>query len=73
MGRAIDLLHSAFLKIHNKPDLLLHYKFVMNIFQPLYCQLPEFCDYMDYAKEQKGGMLLGLQSCRIMFLSLTKQ
>jgi len=55
MGRAIDLLNSAFLKICDKPELLLDYEFVMNIFQPLYRQLPEFCDYIDYFKEHKGG------------------
>ena len=55
MGRVIDLLHSAFLKICDKPKLLLDYEFVMNIFQPLYHQLPEFHDYIDYFKEQKKG------------------
>ena len=73
MGRAINLLHSAFLKIHNKPELLLDYEFVINIFQPLFCQLPEFHDYMDYFKEQKEGNVIGSPSCQNMFLSLTKQ
>jgi hypothetical protein len=59
MGRAINLLHSEFLKIRDKPELLLDYEFVVNIFQPLYPQLPEFCDHMDYFKEQKEGKVIG--------------
>ena len=59
MGRAINLLHSAFLKICDKPKLLLDYEFDMNIFQPLYHQLPEFHDYMDYFKQHKEGNVIG--------------
>ena len=59
MGRAVDLLHSTFRRICNKPKLLLNYEFVMNTFQPLYHQLPEFHDYMDYFKEQKEGNVIG--------------
>ena len=53
------MLHSAFLKIYDKTKSLLDYEFVMNIFQPLYHQLPEFHDYMDYFKEQKEGTVIG--------------
>jgi hypothetical protein len=48
MGRAIDLLHSAFIKVREEPQLILDYEFIMTIFEPLYKQLPEFADYTDY-------------------------
>ena len=50
------MLHSAFLKIRNKPELLLDY-------EPLYCQLPDFHDYMDYFKEQKEWNVIGSSNC----------
>jgi hypothetical protein len=59
MGRAIDLLHVAFIKVREEPQLILDYEFIMTIFEPLYEQLPEFSDYMDYYKEEKEGNVIG--------------
>jgi len=35
MGRVIDLLHDAMLKVQSDGSILLHYDFIMNIFSPL--------------------------------------
>jgi hypothetical protein len=59
MGKAIDLLHSAFTQINDAPELFLDYEYVMNIFEPLYEQLPEFQEYMDFYKEEKEGNVIG--------------
>ncbi len=55
MGRAIDLLHSAFVKIQDDPKLMLDYDIILGIFAPLYQDLPEFQEYMGYYKEEKEG------------------
>jgi hypothetical protein len=59
MGCAIDLLHADFVKVREEPQLILDYEFIMTIFEPLYEQLPEFSDYMDYYKEEKEGNVIG--------------
>jgi hypothetical protein len=59
MGRAIDLLHAAFTDILEEPSLLLDYEFVMNIFQPLYNDLPEFEEFLEFYREDKVGNVHG--------------
>ncbi len=59
MGRAIDLLYSAFAKIQGNGSLFLDYEFIMTIFEPLYSKLPEFEEYMNYYKEEKEGNVVG--------------
>jgi hypothetical protein len=59
MGRAIDLLHTAFTDILEEPSLLLDYEFVMNIFQPLYNDLPEFEEFLEFYREDKVGNVHG--------------
>ena len=59
MGRAIDLLHNAFIKVRDNPKLFLDYEFIMTIFEPLYEQLPEFSTFMDYYREEKEGNVIG--------------
>ena len=59
MGRAIDMLHSAFSEIPDAPSLFLDFQYVMLIFESLYDMLPEFKDYMDYFKEEWEGNAIG--------------
>ena len=63
MGKAIDLLHSAFTQINDASELFLDYENVMNIFEPLYEQHPEFQEYMDFYKEEKEGNIIGSRQC----------
>ena len=58
MGKVIDMLHSAFIKIQDEPPLLLDFEYIMHIFEPLYDELPEFKDYMDYFKEEQEGNVI---------------
>ena len=53
MGRAIDLLHVAFSKVQEDPSLLLDYDFIMNIFEPLYGDLPELEEFLEFYREDK--------------------
>ena len=48
----------------------LDYEYVMNIFEPLYKQLPEFQEYMDFYKEEKEGNMIGSskQSDRVVVI-----
>jgi hypothetical protein len=59
MSKAIDLLHTAFKKVAKDGRHFLDYNFIMNIFQPLYEQLPELRDYLDFFKEDKLGNVAG--------------
>ena len=70
MGRAIDMLHSAFIKIQDAPSLFLDFEYVMHIFESLYDELPEFKDYMDYFKEEREGNVICLcnQSERVLVI-----
>ena len=51
MSKAIDLLHTAFKKVAKDGRHFLDYNFIMNIFQPLYEQLPELRDYLDFSRK----------------------
>ena len=59
MGKAIDLLYSTFTLIQRTPSLLLDYEFIMNIFDPLYEQLPEFEEYIQFYREEKMNDVRG--------------
>jgi hypothetical protein len=59
MGRAIDMLHSAFIEVQDAPSLFFDFEYVMHIFEPLYDKLPEFKHYMDYFKEEREGNVIG--------------
>ena len=55
MGRVFDPLHVAMLKVQANGSLLLDYDFIMNIFSPLYKELPDFKAYLNnYLKEKEG-------------------
>ena len=59
MGKAIDLLYSTFTLIQRTPSLLLDYEFIINIFDPLYEQLPEFEEYIQFYREEKMNDVRG--------------
>jgi hypothetical protein len=70
MGCAIDLLHSAFVKIQSDGALLLDYDFVMKIFCPIYSDLPEFEEYISYYFENKEGNIVGSVQSKDRVLSI---
>ncbi len=72
MGCAIDLLHSAFVKIQSDGALLLDYDFIMKIFCPLYSDLPEFEGYISYYFENKEGNIVGSVQFKDRVLSIDK-
>ena len=59
MGRAITLLHDAFVDIQSDGSLLLEPDFIMNIFSPLYEEIPPLKQYLDYHFEEKEGNVIG--------------
>ena len=59
MGKAIDLLYEAFIKIEADGLLILDHEFMMKIFSPLYGQLLEFKKDFDYLLEEKEGNIIG--------------
>ena len=59
MAKSIDLVYEAFLKIERNPKLFLKEDFMMNIFKPLYEQLPELEDYMSWYFEEKNNLVSG--------------
>jgi len=52
IGRAIALLHDAFVEIQGDGSLLLEEEFVMHIFASLCDELPPFKEYLDYHFEE---------------------
>ena len=48
MGKAIDLLYEAFVKIEADGSLILDHGFMMNKFSTLYKEMPEFKKDFDY-------------------------
>jgi hypothetical protein len=70
VGCAIDLLHSAFVKIQSDGALLLDYDFVMKIFCPIYSDLPEFEEYISYYFENKEGNIFGSVQSKERVLSI---
>ena len=59
MWKAIDLLYKAFVKIEADGLLILDHEFMINIFSPLYEQLPEFKKDFYYLLEEKEGNTIG--------------
>ena len=47
MGRAIDILHTAYNDLIYDPRLIHDKSFTMNIYDPIIDELPDFKDYMD--------------------------
>ena len=62
MGKVVDLLHDAMLKVQSDGSLLLDHDFIMNIFSSLRDELPEFDRYLDYYFEEKEGSVVGSQN-----------
>jgi hypothetical protein len=59
MGRAITLLHDAFVEVQGDGALLLEKNFIMKIFSPLYQEIPPLKEYLDYHFEEKEGNVIG--------------
>ncbi len=59
MGRAITLLHDAFVEVQGDGALLLEENFIMKIFSPLYKEIPLLKEYLDYHFEEKEGNVVG--------------
>jgi hypothetical protein len=59
MGRAITLLHDAFKEIQSDGLLLLDQDFIMNIFFPLYQEIPPLKQYLNYHFKEKEGNVIG--------------
>jgi hypothetical protein len=73
MGRAINLLHDAFVKIQSGGALLLeHQDFIMNIFASLYKEIPPFKEYFNYHFEKKEGNVIGSHKQHDCVLAIDK-
>ncbi len=59
MGRAVTLLHDTFVDVQGDGSLLLEENFIMNIFSPLYKEIPPLKQYLDYHFEEKEGNVIG--------------
>ncbi len=59
MAKPINLVYNAFNKIESDGKLMLDENFMMNIFKPLYKQLPELEDYLDWFFGEKQNMVYG--------------
>jgi hypothetical protein len=59
MGRAITLLHDAFMEVQGDGALLLEENFIMTIISPLYKEIPPLKEYLDYLFEEKEGNVIG--------------
>jgi hypothetical protein len=59
MGRAVQLLYNAFQSIQDDGSLLLDHDYIMNIFSPLYVDIPPFQEYLDYYLREKEGNVVG--------------
>ena len=62
MGKALTLLHDAFVDVQGDGALLLDDIFIMNIFSPLYEEIPPLKEYLNYHFEEKEGNVIG--SCK---------
>ena len=62
MGRALTLLHDAFVDVQGVGALLFDENFIMTIFSPLYEEIPPLKEYLDYHYEEKEGNMIG--SCK---------
>jgi hypothetical protein len=59
MGRPTTLLYDAFVDIQGDGSLLLEQDFIMNIFSPLYEEIPPLKQYLNYHFKEKEGNVIG--------------
>jgi hypothetical protein len=59
MGRGITFLHDAFVDVQGDGALMLDKNFIMNIFSPLYEEIPPLKEYLDCHFEEKEGNVIG--------------
>jgi hypothetical protein len=59
IGRAITLLHDAFVEVQGNGVLLLEENFIIKIFSPLYKEIPPLKVYLDYHFKEKEGNVIG--------------
>ena len=72
MGKAIALLHDAFVEIQSDGLLLLEQDFIMNVFSPLYNKILPFKQYLDYHFEEKQGNVIGSNNEHDCVLAIDK-
>jgi len=74
MGRAVDLMYNAFVEVESDGELMLDEDFIMNIFSPLYAELPELKEYLTYYFEEKESNVIGScsQGNRVLAIDLAK-
>ena len=60
MSVICDLVYDAFALIEEDGEKLLDEEFIMNIFSPLYNQLPEFEEYLTWYFEEKASYPVGI-------------
>ncbi len=60
MGRMVTFLHDdAFAEVQGDGALLLEKNFIMNIFSPLYKEIPPLKEYLDIHFKEKEGDVIG--------------
>lgn len=62
MPRSLDLAYQAFIAIQADGDKFLDEEFMMNIFQPLYQDVPELEEYLTYYFEEKESNHVGTRA-----------
>ena len=74
MGRAVDLMYNAFVEVESDGELMLDEDFIMNIFSPLYDELPELKEHLTYYFEEKESNVTGSfsQGNRVLAIDLAK-
>ena len=74
MGRAVDLMYNAFVQVESDGEKMLDEDFIMNIFSPLYAELPELEEYLTYFFEEKESNVVGSysRSDRVLAVDLAK-
>ena len=61
MPRALDLMYNTFIEIQANVDKFLDEDFIMEIFEPLYTELPELETYLTFCFEEKEANVVGLR------------
>ncbi len=74
MGRAVDQMYNAFVQVESDGEKMLDEDFIMNIFSPLYEELPELEEYLIYFFEEKESNIVGSysRSDRVLAIDLAK-
>ena len=62
MIRAVDLMYNAFVQVESDGKNMLDEDFIMNIFSPLYAELPELEENLTYFFEEKESNVVGSYS-----------